>query len=502
MSVTEATMGSVAATDWEAIEWLGASVEFPTERVTLLRRRLDGERGRPGAPLTLLVGRPDAGIEQFVGRLFGSETLSALEATSPRPLVIGPAPETVRPRLSSWPTLASSLPQSGHVIILRTTGVPPADVMAGLAGLGMIDQVVLVGLLLQAMHEREREILAVLPALAATARCVLVWRPGEEPTEADLQEVVTATSRQIQGRGFEGVRDRGVSVLFTGEPAGKLGSLTDPSKPLRVDDAAVAASRDGLERAALSDLLNAIYRRAGEAATAASPGITPEERDRLVRELASYLADLGRETGRAAAEKPGADAAWVRRYVLDAIKGWAAYTGIEGHWLRYVETLRPGTQAALIAGAEKEADSLDYRPTPVPAQASDSSGALPSRLMLEAKRVAIGLSLGLATYAGVSAAVKLRPIVDIVVGLSSLALGSILGYMLGWWIFPGTKKPTAAVLQADRSETGSPPGWTQFERRLVSLFAEMAQSRPTSPVEACRDLARRLGVTLKQEVSE
>jgi hypothetical protein len=502
MSVTETTMNVVAATDWEALERLVASVELPTERVPLLRRRLDGERGRPGAPITLLVGRPNAGIEQFVVRLLGSEGMSSLEAAGTRPLVVGPAPDTVRPRLSSWPTLTRPLPESGHVLILRTAGVPPADVMAGLAALGMIDQVVLVGLLLQAMHEREREILAALLPLAATAKCVLVWRPGEEPTEADLSEVTTATNRQIQGRGFEGPRDRGVSVLFTGEPTGKLGTLTDPSEPLRVDEAAVAAGRGGMERAALSDLLNAIFRKAGEALTAAPPGIPPGERDRLVRELTSYLADLGRETGRIAAEKPGADAAWVRRYVIDAIKGWATYTSIEGHWLRYVETLRPGTQAALIAKAEQEDDCLDYRPMPAPAQAGDSSGAPPSRLVLEAKRVAIGLGLGLATYAGIAASVKLPPIVDILVGLSSMALGSILGYAVGRRIFPGKKAPAAAGQQADWSEPGSPLGWTQFERRLVGWFTEIAHAQPTPPAEACRELARRLGVTLEEGFRE
>jgi hypothetical protein len=504
MSMGEATMDVIAARDWEALERLGVQVGLPPERVPLLRRRLGGEQGRPGSPYTLVTGRADAGIEQFLARLLGPQAVETLEAAGSRPLVVGPAPEPIRPRLGSWPTLTSPTPPSGHLLILRTPGVPPPDVMAGLSGLGMIDQVVLVSRLLQAMHEREREILAALAPLAATARVVLVWRPGEEPTEADIVEVTAATDRQIRGRGFEGARDLGVTVMFDGDPAGKPGTLADPSTPLRVDEAAVSAGQSGMARAAVSDVLSAICRKAGEAAAATPTGIPPVEHDRLIRELSGYLADLGRETGRVGAEKPRVDADWVRRYVLDAIKGWAAYTGIEGHWLRYVETLRPGTQTALIAEAERASDCLDYRPAPVRAKAVDpageqASGGAQRRLLLEAKRAAVGLILGLGAYAGIASLVKLPPVVDIVVGLSSMALGSILGYAVGRWMFPGPKPPVFALPDEEGADPGSPIGWTQFERRLIGWFADIPHAQPTPPAEVCRDLAHRLGITLQEE---
>lgn len=501
MSMTETTINTLAASDWEALERLVAQVGLPAERVSLLRRRLDGERSRPGSPYTLIIGRPDAGIEQFIARLLGPQAVEALEAAGSRPLVVGPTPESVRPRLGSWPTLMSPASPSGHVLILRTPAAPPADVMAGLGGLGMIDQVVLVSRLLQAMHEREREILAALAPLAATARAVLVWRPGEEPTEADIVEVTAATDRQIQGRGFEGGRDLGVSVMFAGEQANTPGSLTDPSELLRVDEAAVSAGQAGMARAALSDLLNAIYRKAGEATAAAPTGIPPEEHDRLTRELTGYLADLGRETGRVGAKKTNADAAWAQGYVLDAIKGWAAYAGIEGHWLRYVETLRPGTQAALIAEAERAISCLDYRSKPVRAKAIEPAGGGAQRwLLLEAKRAAVGLILGLGAYAGIANLVKLPPVVDIVVGLSSMALGSILGYAVGRWIFPGPNPPVAASPHEEVTDPGSPIGWSQFERRIAGWFADISHAQPTPPAEVCRDLARRLGIALEGEI--
>jgi len=382
--------------------------------------------------------------------------------------------------------------------------VPPADVMAGLGGLGMIDQVVLVSRLLQAMHEREREILTALAPLAATARVVLIWRPGEEPTETDIVEVTAATERQIRGRGFDGARDRGVSILFAVEQPGRPGAIADPSTLLQVDTAAVSAGTSGMASAAVSDLLNTIYRKAGEAASATPSGIPPEEHARLTRELTGYLADLGRETGRVGAEKPHADADWVRRYVLDAIRGWAAYTGIEGHWLRYVETLRPGTQAALIAEAELASDCLDYRPAPDRSKAGDPageqvSGGVHRRLLLEAKRAAVGLILGLAFCAGIDRLVKLPPVVDIVVGLSSMALGTILGYAVGRSIFPASKPPSAAFPDEEDTDPRSPIGWTQFERRLTGWFADIPHAQPTPPAEACRDLAHRLGITLQEE---
>ena len=505
MSMAEATMDAISASDWETLERLVAQVGLPTERVPLLRRRLEGDRGRPGSPYTLLIGRPDAGIEQFIAGLLGPQGVEALEAAGSRPLVVGPTPDQIQPRFGSWPTLTSRVLPHGHALLFRTPGVPPADVMAGLGGLGMIDQVVLVSRLLQAMHEREREILAAFAALAATARVVLVWRPGEEPTEADIVEVTAATDRQIQARGFDGARNCGVSIMFAGEQASRPGTLSDPTTPLRVDDDAVSAGQSGMTRAAVSDLLSAIYRKAGEAATVAPAGIPAEERERLMRDLTGYLADLGRETGRVGAQKPRADATWVRRYVVDAIKGWAAYTTIEGHWLRYVETLRPGTQAALIKEAEQASDCLDERPAPVQEKAGDAAdepvgGGPQRRLVLEAKRAAVGLILGLGAYAAIANLVQLPPVVDIVVGLSSMAIGSILGYTLGRSVFPTPKRPVAATHHDEPADPGSPLGWTQFERRLAGWFAGIADAQPAPPAAVCRDLAHRLGITLDEEV--
>jgi hypothetical protein len=53
-----------------------------------------------------------------------------------------------------------------------------------------------------------------------------------------------------------------------------------------------------------------------------------------------------------------------RRFVLDAVRGWGAYVTTEGHWLRHVETLRPGMQAALFAQVEQALDRVEVRPMP------------------------------------------------------------------------------------------------------------------------------------------
>ena len=502
--MADARMNAIAASDWEALERLAAQVGLPSEKVTLLRRRLEGGRTRPGAPYTLLIGRPDAGIEQFVARLFGPATVETLKAAGSRPLVVGPAPEPVRPDLTSWLTLTRQGLPKGHALILRTPGAPPADVMAGLSRLGGIDQVILVSRVLQAMHEREREILASLAPVASTTRVVLVWLPGEEPTDADIVEVTAATDRQIQGRGFAGGRNLGVSILFAGEQVNKPGSITDPSELLHVNEAVVLAGQSGMAEAALSGLIHAIYQKAVESTAATPPGIPPEDRDRLASELTSYLADLGRETDRAAAARPTADTAWVRGYVLDAIRGWAAYTGVEGHWLHYVEKVRPGTQAELFAIAERDIDCLDYRPAAVRALAAvpgvnQVGGGVQSRLVLEAKRVALGLVLGLAAYAAVATMLELPEIVASAVGLASTALGGVFGYALGRKLFRAPKSAGAALPKADEPETGSLTGWTQFERRLGGWFASIAHAKAAPPAETCRELARRLGIALNEE---
>jgi hypothetical protein len=118
------------------------------------------------------------------------------------------------------------------------------------------------------------------------------------------------------------------------------------------------------------------------------------------------------------------------------------------------------------------------------------------RLIVEAKRLGVGLVLALAGY--VLAVTTLGPegagLPALVVTLSGYAImivGVILGYATARLIFriprPGERPELAPVV---------PPavhGWAQIERRLTAWFSERIRAKPASPAEECRLLAERIG---------
>ena len=185
-------------------------------------------------------------------------------------------------------------------------------------------------------------------------------------------------------------------------PAPSPDRIVTPAEFLRVDADAVAARarRDGSPGA--TRLLREVRQRAAEM-DGERPGprpIPPEESDRLVRELGGYLADLGREVERMASTRRGIDGESVRGDVLDAIRGWGAYTGGRG----YLDEVRRDA-AARDAGrpvgrAETAAAVLDFQPPSVSKSGKPEPGRSGAgrRLLVEAKWLAVGLVCGLSAY--------------------------------------------------------------------------------------------------------
>ena len=489
-------MIDITATDWDALQELGGRIGL-AERVAALRRRLESGRNRPGAPYLLLAGRPDAGIERLLAGWLGPEAAENLKKAGSLPLVIGPRPEEVRPRLSSWPTWRFPRLPVGHLIALRTPVLPPADVTAQLAALGLIDQMVLVTRLFMAMHERERELAEAMASLAATGRVVLIGLPGEEPTPADLAEVPAFAVHQMRLHGFDGGRCLGADLWFASDNGPAPATLTDPADLLQIDASTTEAGRAGMSQRAVAQLLKEVWKWILDHPEDDSvvPPVPEEERERLTRELSHFLADLGREVERSMAERLGIGGAHVRRFAGDAIRGWGAYTTVEGHWMKYVERLRPGLQAALVAEAQVAADCLDFRAKidSAPAVAPTSPLGLLDRVILEAKRLAVGLACGLAVYYLAGWAPSMPPGVRTVVQVTLLALGGILGYAFGCHLFRGPVTPLKQIEEVAPEPTGI-QGWTQFERRLTSWFAERINTRPLSVADSCRALAGRFGI--------
>jgi hypothetical protein len=494
----------IASADWDALEQLASRVSFPVERVGSLRRRLEDSTLRPGSPYSLLVGRPDAGIELLLARWISPDAAEELQKVGDRPLVIGPNPGEVRPKLGAWPSWRWKRFENGHLLALRSSGKVPADIVAQLASLGYLDQMVLVGRLNQAMHQHECDIAQSLATTAATGRVLLVALPGEEPTEGELAEVAALCVTRMRQAGFREGRCIGAGTWFTGGEH-RPGTIADVGQFVRVDTAECSAGRGGMGREAVALLVHDLQQQAEKAGAIVPAAVSEDEADRLTRELANHLGDLGKELDRQVQRRQGVDTAFVRSYALDAIRSWGAYTSIEGHWLRYVERLRPGTQAAFLAEAQAGVPLLEHEPgktpdvTVVPATNNPAGGQFFDWLITQAKRLGIALVCGLTAYV---VAAKLlteenTALPDLVLWIlryASLGLGAILGFGVATRIFRTRPLFPPSPQEVPLMIPPAVLGWQQLERRLTAWFSRQIRNRQSSPADECRELAHRLGV--------
>ncbi len=349
----------------------------------------------------------------------------------------------------------------------------------------------------QPLHMQEREIAQGLASLAATVRVLVVGLPGEEPTEGELVEVSAFAASQMRQAGFRHGRCLGTGIWFTGG-AKRNGTIADVEAFLAVDSADVAAGRSGMIGNALASLIEDIRQRAENLPDAVAP-VADDECDRLIRELGSFLADLGRELNRQTEKKMPLTTETLRRYGLDALRSWGAYSSIEGFWLKYVERVRPGTQAAFLAKAEAALALLDFQPGSAPVEVVAAPGEVPplvERLIVEAKRVGVGLLLAFVAYVlaitllGEEGA-GLKPLAITLLSYASLVVGVVLGYA-------GARPFFRVPLPAERAEPApvgpaAVHGWLQIERQLTGWFSEHIRANPVSPAEECRALAERFG---------
>jgi hypothetical protein len=500
-------MNEIAPGDWDTLQSLTGRLGLPAERVGVLRRRLEGTQVRPGSPYTLLAGRPDAGIELLLARWLAPEAAEELLKAGGRPLVIGPTTAEVRPRLGAWPGWKTARVKPGHLLALRAASKPAADTLAQLASLGYVEQLVLVTRLGQALHQEECALAAALAGTAATVRVLIVGLPGEEPTDADLAEVSAYAVTRMRQAGFTGGRCLGAGVWFTGGGP-RPGTVADLTSFLAVNDREVAAGRAGMGREAVAGLLADLRRQAEALPPAPQAAVPDEERERLGRELNGYLSDLGRELDRLAGERRPLSAEFLRNHALDAVRGWGAYATVEGHWLKYVERLRPGTQAAFLAEAQSAIGLLEYDPgketPPAPEPAAVPGSPVVNQVMLEAKRLAVGLVVGLAAYLAVAALLRghaagaaedvtaLPALAVTLLSYAALVLGAVLGYGAGRALLRA--RPATPPPQVKERVPAALHGWPQVQRRLTAWFGEHMRTGAPSPAEECRALARRWGL--------
>jgi hypothetical protein len=386
-----------------------------------------------------------------------------------------------------------------------------------LASLSFIDQLVLVTRLAQPLTQAERELAAALNFVSATVRVLIVGVPGEEPTERDLAEVAAYAISYMRQAGFGDGRCLGAGVWFT-KSDGQGNTISDLGNFLRIDQAKVSSGRDQMFRDALASLFAEIQNKSDNTTISPNVAVSSEDRERLVHEFSTYLAALGRKAERDAEGGRPVSTDTIREYCLDAIRGWAAYIGVEGHWMKYVETLRPGAHTALLAEAKSALDYVDYEPAPIrrafgapsaPPQKSETPSVV-QRAVVEAKRAAIALVCGLAGYwivaSLINARVGVAGLPTFVIGLINIAaflIAAVLGYGIGCGIFRPSNistEPQTASATTPQPTRPALRNWDQVESRLTAWFATFVTASSRSSQDECRALAERLGITIKKPI--
>jgi hypothetical protein len=486
--------------NWDGMERVVAKVGLPPDRLSRVRHRIENaDAARPGSPYTLLVAGPGvsgpSALELLLARWASPEAATQLSKKAEEALVLGARPAEVRPRLGIWARCEWPTYGRGHLIALHSPAKPAVDLLARLKSLGYVDQFVLVSRLGMPVNETEREIAHAMTSVAVTARVLLVGLPGQPLTAAELAEVSEFAVTKMYQAGFRNGRCRGAGVWFAGPAAGPPGIVHDVDQFLAMDEADVTSVRNLVFRCDLADLLGEALKRA-EGVPQSSPPVDAKERDRLIGELNTYLADLGCQLKRQIDAGRPMDDREVRGYVCDSVKGWGAYLSMEGHWMKYVETLWPETQEALFAEAERASDCVTYRPAKtVPHSSPRVEPAIVDRLLVEARWVGIGLCFALIGYFLLNllfSYLPTAPLVSSAISCLAMLVCGVLGYGVGRRLFRTAQIPMS---QDEEPETlAGVLGWDQFQQRIVAWFVHRTKPCMLTLAEECRALIQELGI--------
>jgi hypothetical protein len=446
------------------------------------------------------LGRKDCGIELLLGRWLEPELVEEMKSQPGRPVVIGPRPELVQPALGTWPAVANTKIQPGHIVALRIVDKLRPDVLAQLGTLGLIEQLILVVSLNQPLHSSEREFVKLLASYAVTVKVLIVAVPGHEASSDELAEVSAVAVSAMAQAGFDSGRCLAAATWFAAgkPPDGTLANVGDYVLNL---GSITPSHRESLINNALANLIAELEERAEKASGTSVPPIPTDEQDRLTSELESYLIDLGRTLLRQqnAAVKPTTTES-LQRSAIEALRGWSSYVGVEGSWMRYVERLRPGAHGMFLQEAENAISDLTFDP----GRGGIVESALPDggdRILIETKRVAIGLGLGIVSFFAVGpllkeAAVPLPDFANSLLAVLVLGVVSVLGYSLASrFIRPVSRSMSEA---ADPGRDPALIGWPSVQRRLTTWFGKFISAQPLSPADECRNLAQQLGIPEKR----
>ena len=495
--------------DWQSLESLTDLAQLPTDRVAGLRRLAQDRPAPEASQLTLLAGSPGNGLERLLGHLTDADTAEALMQEAQGVLVIGPEPHTIQPSLGHWSERRRSLKASEHVLAVRGAEPPSSGLEAQLASLGGCTQLLFVTRLGQPLHQGERRLLAALSRHAAAVRVVVSAVPGEDVAADEAAEVIAFVERHLQRLGIDAVRRLGTVLWWSDGRDGGVGALADVHTLLDVPVDVVRGARRAGFHDALRRLLDDLETRLPEDTPAVE--LAPDERQRLADELRSFLEDLGRHLETRLAQDSLTEER-LRRLLVQRVESWTAHTSVEGHWLRYLDRVRPGSEGALLALVEEQAVHLRVLPhdaAPAADEVTMSSNSVPSSQteapaaggwFLATQRAALAFIGG---FVGYFALVRLletwpgpfsdNPTTGLVLGILAFVLTAALTFGLSQrWFKP---KGTGSRVLPAAPRRASPPrlvGWSDFHDACIAWFSQCINAPTDAPRQRLANLRRGL----------
>lgn len=491
-SVNNSSPITTAPVEWSTLQRLVEQSAYPPERLLALKRQLTTPPAHAEGWLTLLAGQPSV-IDLLIGRWLTPDLLAGMNDAEGQPIILGRRPESIQPGVHGLFRLKAKQPADGHLMVVRSSGAIPPTVRAQLATLGIFDQVVVVTRLGQPLPASECQLMRSLVGYAAAVRVLVVGLPGEEASDADFAELLAYGKARAQSNGYSYRQYVGLSLWYTSSMK-TPSTLADPAAVM-TPPADVKEARALAERQVLSSFLDDLCRHID--CTAPKLTVVPlneEEVMRLHRELTGYLAGLGRTLERDLEQHPAWRSADLHVRVQRALTSWTQPAQVEHMWLRYLERVRPGVWTALLQAAEISLPRLRVHTdeaVQVQAQAM-APFTWQARLLLEAKRGAVALAVGIAAYLAASVLFATTPLIQEVVAppvatllsLLILAVTLALGYGVGRTLIQPIQTPPQGTVTKRVRLTG----WSEVTESLLTTLTVELRPKQVSLRDECNRL--------------
>lgn len=343
-------MKQPTADDWALLESLAGERHDLLDRLRVLRRRLD-PASATDLRVAFIAGCDQVAFGVLLKHGFGLDALRASRAAGTTPLIVTSKSAMLPSPLDTFPRIISAQSQGPIQILGHWPSGVPASAFSKLQHIPHLGLFALVSRLGQPLSARERQLVETFSGLAVTAKVLFVGLSGEDANRDELAELVAYSKIVMQQSGFAGTRMLASGVWYpSGAAADSSFLVENPIDFVTLAD--VSCSASNAEAAQVQALVGFIQdiRTAHGVRERPLPDVSEEEALQLIQDFDGYLDALGSQLALEVKQWSPEDATTkLRWYVRDAIQSWGAYISPEGHWLKHIETLRPGVDPTALS---------------------------------------------------------------------------------------------------------------------------------------------------------